>query len=76
MPEAFENRVAIITGAGRGIGRETALLFAAQGARVVVNDLGASLEGEGSDASPAERVVQEIREAGGQAIASLDSVSE
>ena len=60
----LEGRVAIITGAGRGIGREHALLFAAEGAKVVVNDLGGSPEGTGSDATPAEEVVAEIEAAG------------
>jgi NAD(P)-dependent dehydrogenase (short-subunit alcohol dehydrogenase family) len=64
-----EGRVVIVTGAGRGIGREHALELARQGARVVVNDLGASAGGEGSDASPASMVVAEIKKAGGQALA-------
>jgi len=71
----FDDRVAVITGAGRGLGREYALLLAANGARVVVNDVGAELSGEGQDAGPAEQVVQEIRAAGGDAIACTDSVA-
>ena len=71
----FDDRVAVITGAGRGLGREYALLLAANGAKVVVNDVGAALSGEGVDASPAEQVVEEIRAAGGEAIASTDSVA-
>jgi NAD(P)-dependent dehydrogenase (short-subunit alcohol dehydrogenase family) len=64
-----EGRVVIVTGAGRGIGREHALELARQGARVVVNDLGGSTSGEGKDVSPAQGVVDEIRKAGGEAIA-------
>jgi len=72
----LEGRVAIITGAGRGIGREHARLFAAEGAKVVVNDLGGSAEGTGSDATPAEEVVAEITAAGGEAIANHDDVTD
>lgn len=71
----FDSRVAVITGAGRGLGREYALLLASKGAKVVVNDLGADLNGDGVDAGPAEQVVQEIRAAGGEAIANIDSVA-
>ena len=63
------DRVAIITGAGRGIGREHALLFAREGAKVVVNDLGGSADGTGTDQAPAQQVVDEIVAAGGQAVA-------
>src|ERR1700722_4686921 len=69
-------RVAIITGAGRGIGREHALLFATEGAKVVVNDLGGDPDGTGSDTSPAQQVVNEITEAGGTAVANYDDVSD
>lgn len=72
---SLEDRVAIVTGAGRGIGRSHALLFAAQGAKVVVNDAGGSNTGEGADAGPAQQVVDEIRAAGGTAIANTDSVA-
>jgi NAD(P)-dependent dehydrogenase (short-subunit alcohol dehydrogenase family) len=73
---ALEGRVAVITGAGRGVGREHALLFAAEGARVVVNDLGGSPDGSGSDRTPAEDVVEEIRAAGGEAVANADDVTD
>jgi len=73
---ALDGRVAIITGAGRGIGREHALLFAAEGARVVINDLGGGTDGTGADASPAEQLAAEIREAGGEAIANHDDVAD
>ena len=63
---ALDDRVAVITGGGRGLGREHALLFAAEGAKVVVNDLGGGPDGSGSDAGPAEQVAAEIRAAGGQ----------
>jgi len=69
-------KVALITGAGGGIGREFALAMARAGARVVVNDLGTSVRCEGASSAPAEKVVQEIRAAGGQAIANADSVAE
>ena len=72
----LEGKVVLVTGAGGGIGRDIALQCAAQGARVVVNDLGASVSGEGGDAGPAQRVVEEIRSAGGEATANTDSVSE
>ncbi len=71
----FDDRVAVISGAGRGLGRAYALLLAARGAKVVVNDVGGSLTGDGVDAGPAEAVVAEIRAAGGHAVASTDSVS-
>jgi NAD(P)-dependent dehydrogenase (short-subunit alcohol dehydrogenase family) len=71
-----DGRVAIVTGAGRGIGREHALLLAAQGASIVVNDLGGSRDGSGGDAGPAQEVVDEIVAAGGQAVANTDDVSD
>jgi NAD(P)-dependent dehydrogenase (short-subunit alcohol dehydrogenase family) len=71
----FAGNVAIVTGAGRGLGREYALGLARHGARVVVNDLGGSVHGDGADASVADQVVHEIRQAGGDAIASTDSVA-
>ena len=72
----LDGRVAIVTGAGRGIGRSVALLLARQGAAVVVNDLGAALDGSGADASPAQQAVQEITEAGGKAAASGADISD
>ena len=72
----LEGKVVVVTGAGGGIGRDIALQCAAQGARLVINDLGASVAGEGGDAGPAERVAAEIRAAGGQAAANTDSVSD
>lgn len=71
----FDGRVAVITGGGRGLGRSYALLLASRGARVVVNDSGASLAGSGCDAGPAQQVVDEICAAGGSAVASTDSVA-
>ncbi len=71
----FDNRVAVITGAGRGLGRAYALLLASKGAKVVVNDLGSSLQGQGADASPAQEVADEIKAAGGEAVANTDSVA-
>jgi len=72
----FEGKVAIVTGAGNGLGRAHALLFASQGARVVVNDYGTTLAGTGSDNTPAQKVVNEIEEAGGQAVANFDTVED
>ena len=72
----LDGRVAIITGAGRGLGREHALLFAAEGAKVVVNDLGGDIHGEGEDRAPAQQVVDEIEAMGGEAVANTDSVSD
>ena len=71
-----DGRVVVITGAGRGLGRAHALAFAAEGAMVVVNDLGASLQGEGVDASPAQEVVNEIEAMGGAAIVNGDDISD
>jgi NAD(P)-dependent dehydrogenase (short-subunit alcohol dehydrogenase family) len=73
---SLEGKVAIVTGAGRGIGREHALALARAGAAVVVNDLGVTLAGEGQDATPAQGVVNEIVAAGGQAVANYDDVSD
>jgi NAD(P)-dependent dehydrogenase (short-subunit alcohol dehydrogenase family) len=72
----LDGRVAIVTGAGRGIGRSTALLLAAEGASVVVNDLGANLDGSGADTSPAQQVVDEITATGGKAIANGADISD
>src|SRR5215831_6893379 len=71
----FENKVAIVTGAGRGIGRSHALLLASEGAAVVVNDLGGASDGAGNDNTPAQQVVDEITAKGGRAVANYDSVS-
>ena len=75
MAPRLEGRVAIVTGSGRGIGRGEALLLAREGCRVIVNDLGGSAAGEGSDATPADEVVAEIKKLGGDAIANYDSVT-
>jgi NAD(P)-dependent dehydrogenase (short-subunit alcohol dehydrogenase family) len=76
MEKLNEGRVAIVTGAGRGIGREHALLLARHGASVVVNDLGGSMDGEGADKGPAQQVVDEIEALGGKAIANTDDISD
>ncbi len=71
----FDGRVAVVTGGGRGLGRSYAMLLASRGAKVVVNDPGGSLDGEGVDAVPADHVVGEITAAGGQAVACTESVT-
>src|SRR6266550_4359204 len=76
MLPKLEGKVAVVTGAGRGIGREHALALAQAGARIVVNDLGASLAGEGADTGPAEGVVREIEALGGEAIANGENVAD
>lgn len=76
MTGICEGRVVVVTGAGRGIGREHALEFARQGARLVVNDLGSATDGTGASSGPAGEVVEEIRAAGGEAIANGDDVSD
>ena len=73
---SLDGRVAIITGAGRGIGREHALLFAAEGARIVVNDLGGANDGTGTDLTPAQEVVEEIHAMGGEAVVNGDDVAD
>jgi NAD(P)-dependent dehydrogenase (short-subunit alcohol dehydrogenase family) len=73
---ALDGRVAIITGAGRGLGREHALLFASEGAKVVVNDLGGDMHGEGGDPSPAMETVQDIKNMGGEAVVNGDNVAD
>src|ERR687892_2896237 len=70
------DRVAIVTGAGRGIGREHALALAKAGAKIVVNDLGGSTAGEGSDQTPAQQVADEIKAMGGEATANYDNVAD
>jgi NAD(P)-dependent dehydrogenase (short-subunit alcohol dehydrogenase family) len=75
MANIVEGKVAVVTGAGRGIGRAISLLMAAEGARVLVNDVGAGLDGAGADTGPAQTVVEEIKKQGGKAIASTLSIS-
>ena len=76
MTKSLQDKVIIVTGAGRGIGREIALLCAAEGAKVVVNDPGGSADGAGNSAAPAEEVVDEIKKRGGVAVANFESVAE
>ena len=73
---SLDGRVAIITGAGRGIGREHALYFASEGAKVVVNDLGGANDGSGADLTPAQQVVEEVRALGGEAVVNGDNVAD
>ena len=74
--KSLQDKVVIVTGAGRGIGREIALLCAAEGAKVVVNDPGGAADGSGSSATPAEEVVEEIKKRGGTAVANFETVAE
>jgi NAD(P)-dependent dehydrogenase (short-subunit alcohol dehydrogenase family) len=76
VPKSLEDKVIIVTGAGRGIGREIAVLAAAEGAKVVVNDPGVASDGSGSNAAPAEEVVEEIKRRGGTAVANFETVAE
>jgi NAD(P)-dependent dehydrogenase (short-subunit alcohol dehydrogenase family) len=76
MATSLEGKVVIVTGAGRGIGREIALLAAAEGAKVVVNDPGVAADGSGSNAAPAEEVVEAIKQRGGTAVANFETVAE
>src|SRR3954469_3394238 len=77
MAKSLDGKAIVVTGAGRGIGREIALLCAAEGAKVVVNDLGGSADGEeGGSTAPAQEVVNLIRERGGEAVANFDTVAE
>ena len=75
MTDMMKDKVVVVTGSGGGIGREIALLMAAEGAKVVVNDIGSSVSGEGKDTGPAQKVADEIRAKGGQAVANSDSVA-
>ena len=75
MSKLLEGKVALITGAGRGIGREHALMMAEHGASIVVNDLGGDIHGEGGDASPAQEVVAEIEAMGGKAVVNGGNVA-
>jgi len=75
MAKRLEGKVAIVTGAGRGIGRGEALALASEGAKVVVNDLGGAVDGSGAATSPAKEVVAEIKKLGGQAVVNCDSVA-
>src|SRR5213596_3295731 len=74
--KSLEDKVIIVTGAGRGIGKEIALLCAAEGTKVVVNDPGVAADGSGTSAAPAEEVVEEIKKRGGKAVANFESVAE
>ena len=76
MPGLLEGKCAVVTGGGRGMGREIALAMASRGVKVVVNDLGGAADGTGADKTPADDVVAEILKSGGTAIASYDSVAD